>query len=87
MASVVRFAAIVRQELHSVILRHHSRVLLQEVLHFLPECRDSRSVLVQRNGETVNLHLVLHHQERIIMEVAEELDVRSRSKGRKKGIA
>jgi hypothetical protein len=74
---VVRLPSIIRQKLHRVVFGDRFRVLFHEFANGLPECRDGGFVFEERDGESVFHLLVLHDEEGIIVEITEELDVRS----------
>ena len=76
MALVVVFTAIVTEEAHRVALSNVLGVVLHELLGASPESGNGVDVLVERKNETVLLVVLVHDAERIVVNVAEELDGR-----------
>jgi hypothetical protein len=74
MALVVRLTAIVTKELHRVVLGDVLRVVFGEILCGVPQGRNGLDVLVQAEGEAVLLLLVGHELERVVVDVAVQLD-------------
>lgn len=74
MAPVVSSAAVITQEAHRVVLGEMLRVVLDELLGALPQRWDGLLVLEKTKDEAVLLALLGHETERIVVNVAEELD-------------
>lgn len=75
MASVVSLSAVIGEELECVIFRNVFGVCLHELFDSVPKSLDGLAILRQRNSESIDLLVILHEQERVIMQVTEELDV------------
>lgn len=73
-ASVVRLATVVRQELHRVVLFNMLGVVLDKLLGAVPKCRDGLNVFVQAKNETVLLLVLNHEAERIVVDVAVKIN-------------
>lgn len=80
MAIIVLLPAIVAEEPHRIALHHVLRVLLDELPHRVPQRGDGRGVLGEGDGEAVLEVVILHEEERVVREVAEEVDVGSAEK-------
>jgi hypothetical protein len=76
MAKVIGVSFIVREEAHVVALGDVLRELGHKLSDGLPESWDGFLVLVEGEGEAVFLLVVLHVEERIVVDIAEELDIR-----------
>lgn len=76
MALVVGLATIVTEESHGVALSNVLGVVLDELGNAVPEGRDSLEVLVKAEHEAVLLVVLVHEAERIVVDVAVELDAR-----------
>lgn len=74
MAVIVGIASIVTEISHRVTLHNMFGVVLHELLHTIPQRRDSLNVLVQAQHETVLLSVVCHVLESIVVDVAKQLD-------------
>lgn len=74
MALVVVLAAIITEEAHGVTLGDMLGVVLHELLGAGPEGRNGIDVLVEGENETVLLVVLVHDAERIVVNIAEELD-------------
>lgn len=79
MAVVVLLSAVVTQEAHRVTLRDVLRVILHELLGRVPKSRNGFQVLVQTQDEAVLLLVVGHVLERVIVDIAEQLNARLNS--------
>ena len=75
-AVVVGVAAVITQEAHRVVVGDVLRVRLDELLHALPQRGDRLDVLVQAEHEAVLLAVLRHELERVVADVAVELDAR-----------
>lgn len=65
---------VVAQEVITWILGEVLGMLGEELLRLGPQCRHSLFVLVERHGEAISLVVHLHKDERIVVEIAIELD-------------
>lgn len=74
MAVVVRVTTVVTEEAHGVALGNVLGVVLDELLGAVPESGDGLDVLVQAQNEAVLLVVLLHEAERIVVDIAEELN-------------
>lgn len=74
MALVVVLTTIITEEAHRVVGRDMLGVVLHELLGASPEGRNGVDVLVKRENETVLLVVLMHDTERVVVDVAEELD-------------
>lgn len=74
MTFVVSFSTVITQEVHGVSGCKMFRVVARELLHTIPQSRDSVNVLVQTKHKTVFLVVLLHVSERIKGNVTEQLD-------------
>ena len=74
MAMVVRITSIITQESHRVTISNVFWVVLHEFLGAVPKSRDGFHILVQAQDETVLLLIFGHEFERIIIDVAEQLN-------------
>ena len=50
------------------------RILPNEIFRGLPECSDSSRELVYGNGKPIHLVLIREHKERVVIDIAKELD-------------
>jgi hypothetical protein len=74
MALVVVLTTVITEETHGVIGRDMLGVVLHELLGASPEGRNGVDVLVKRENKTVLLVVLVHDTERIVVDIAEELD-------------
>lgn len=75
-ALVIVLSTIITQETHRIILGDMLRVIFHELLHAVPERRDSINVFVQTQDEAVFLIVVLHKTEWVKCDVAKQLNAR-----------
>jgi len=74
MTVVVRISAVVAQEAHRVAFGDMFRMCLGEVLHAIPQRRNSLDILVETQDEAVLLPVVAHIPEGVVVDVTEEID-------------
>jgi len=74
MAMVVVLAPIVAEESHGVVFDNVFREMLGEVFDRVPQGWNGLNVLVQAEDEAVFFAIVLHELERVVMNIAEELN-------------
>lgn len=71
---VIRFAAVIAEETKGVVFDNMLGVVLHEFLHTVPQSWDGLDVFVQTENKTVLLALLMHDSERIVVDIAEDLD-------------
>lgn len=74
MAKVVRLSAIIAKEAQHIILGDMLRMILHEGFRAVPEGGDGVAILVQTKDKAVFLLLLCHQAERVVVDVAEQLD-------------
>ena len=74
MALVEGVASVIAQECHRVIRRDVFWMCLDKLLCAIPKSRNSLDIFVQSQNETVLLVVILHIAERIVMNIAEQLN-------------
>ena len=74
MAVVVRFSVVVAQPVHGISFGYVLAMLLHEGLGAIPKCRNCLHVFVKADHETVFLPIIGHELERVVGDVAVQLD-------------
>jgi len=75
-AFVVSITVVIRDETERVIFGHKLRIRFHEFFRSIPERRDRLDVLIEGQSKSVELVIILHEQERVVVHVAIEVDSR-----------